>query len=68
MLRDIDTYLAGANAYFKKNNPTATPLTRNDIYSVMALKGQFVGQGGGDEAGARSSSPRWTPASARPPA
>ena len=26
------------------------PWTRNDVYAVNALKGQFVGQGGGDEA------------------
>ena len=49
ILRDIDTYLKGVNAYFKaQDNPTV--FTRNDVYAVMALKGQFVGQGGGDEA------------------
>jgi acyl-homoserine lactone acylase PvdQ len=49
VLHDIDTYLAGVNAYFKKNGG-GEPFTRNDIYAVMALKGQFVGQGGGGEA------------------
>lgn len=49
ILRDIDTYLKGVNAYFKSTKNSAR-FTRNDIYSVMALKGQFVGQGGGSEA------------------
>ena len=26
------------------------PFTRNDIYAINALKAQFLGQGGGDEA------------------
>lgn len=50
ILRDIDTYLRGVNAYFKAQDSTARPFTRTDIYAVMALKGQFVGQGGGGEA------------------
>jgi acyl-homoserine lactone acylase PvdQ len=50
ILHDIDTYLTGVNAYFKKSGSTSPPFTRNDIYAVLALKGQFVGQGGGDEA------------------
>lgn len=49
ILRDIDTYLEGVNDYFRSvDNPSV--FTRNDVYSVMALKGQFVGQGGGSEA------------------
>ena len=32
------------------HSPSTPPLTRNDIYALNALKGQFVGQGGGDEA------------------
>jgi acyl-homoserine lactone acylase PvdQ len=50
VLRDIDTYVAGINAYLSSTNSPNAPWTRNDVYAVNALKGQFVGQGGGDEA------------------
>jgi acyl-homoserine lactone acylase PvdQ len=50
VLRDIDTYVAGINAYLSSTNSPNAPWTRNDIYAVNALKGQFLGQGGGDEA------------------
>lgn len=50
VLRDIDTYVAGINAYFEANSPGSDPFTRNDIFALNALKGQFLGQGGGDEA------------------
>ncbi len=30
--------------------PSVAPFTRNDIFALNALKGQFLGQGGGDEA------------------
>jgi len=49
VLRDIDTFLKGVNAYLKKSKSPNKPWTRNDIYAVTALKGQFLGQGGGDE-------------------
>lgn len=49
ILRDIDTYLDGVNAYFRSQG-NSTRFTRSDVYAVMALKGQFVGQGGGGEA------------------
>ncbi len=49
VLHDIDVYVAGINAYYRANNNPAKPWTRNDIYAVNALKGQFVGQGGGGE-------------------
>ena len=49
VLHDIDVYVKGINAYYKANGSTAAPWTRNDIYAVNALKGQFVGQGGGQE-------------------
>jgi len=49
-LRDIDTYTAGINAYLEKTGSTAKPWTRNDVFALNALKGQFLGQGGGDEA------------------
>jgi acyl-homoserine lactone acylase PvdQ len=50
VLHDIDTFATGVNAYFKRHNPTNAPWTRSDTYALEALKGQFVGQGGGDEA------------------
>ncbi len=50
VLHDIDVYLDGINAAFKAEGSTAPPFTRNDIYALNALKDQFVGEGGGDEA------------------
>jgi acyl-homoserine lactone acylase PvdQ len=49
VLHDIDTFIEGINAYYAANSPSTAPFTRNDIYALNALKGQFVGQGGGDE-------------------
>ncbi|MGB0119828.1 MAG: penicillin acylase family protein [Solirubrobacterales bacterium] len=49
-LKDIDTYVAGMNAYLSANSPGTAPWTRNDIYAINAFKGQFLGEGGGDEA------------------
>jgi acyl-homoserine lactone acylase PvdQ len=50
VLRDIDTYISGINAYLAATHSTNAPWTRNDVYAVNALKGQFLGQGGGREA------------------
>jgi hypothetical protein len=50
LLHDIDTYLAGMNAWYGANQPGTPPFTRIDIYGLNALKGQFLGQGGGAEA------------------
>lgn len=50
VLADIDTFVSGINAYLQANSPSTDPWTRNDVYAVNALKGQFLGQGGGDEA------------------
>jgi acyl-homoserine lactone acylase PvdQ len=50
VLRDIDAYVAGINAYLASTHSSSAPWTRNDVYAVNALKGQFLGQGGGDEA------------------
>ncbi len=49
LLRDIDTYLEGINAWYAENQPTTEPFTRVDIYAINAIKGQFLGQGGGAE-------------------
>ena len=50
VLRDIDVFIEGINDYYELNSPTTAPFTRNDIFALNALKGQFVGEGGGDEA------------------
>ena len=50
VLHDIDVYITGINDYMAINSPSAAPFTRIDIFALNALKGQFVGQGGGDEA------------------
>ncbi len=40
----------GINDYLAAHGGNPHPFTRNDIYALNALKGQFVGEGGGDEA------------------
>jgi acyl-homoserine lactone acylase PvdQ len=49
VLHDIDVYLAGINAYVASHGGGAQ-YTRNDIYALNALKDQFVGEGGGQQA------------------
>ena len=50
VLHDIDVFVTGINDYRASQGSTITPWARNDVYALNALKGQFVGQGGGDEA------------------
>jgi acyl-homoserine lactone acylase PvdQ len=50
VLHDIDVYLQGINAYLRAHGSTDPPYTRTDIYAFNALKDQFVGEGGGNEA------------------
>src|SRR3954447_6890208 len=50
LLHDIDVYVTGINAQLRAARSPARPWTRNDVYAANALKGQFLGQGGGDEA------------------
>ena len=50
VLRDIDTFVKGINAYLEESGSTNAPWTRNDVYAVNAVKNQFLGVGGGDEA------------------
>jgi acyl-homoserine lactone acylase PvdQ len=50
VLHDVDVYLQGINAYFSAHGPSGPPFTRTDIYAFNALKDQFVGEGGGEEA------------------
>jgi acyl-homoserine lactone acylase PvdQ len=49
VLRDIDTYLVGINKWYAANRPDARRFDRADIYSLNAIKAQFLGQGGGEE-------------------
>lgn len=49
VLRDIDLYLAGINAYQSAHGAKPN-FTRNDIYALNAIKDQFVGEGGGNQA------------------
>ena len=50
LLSDIDVYLAGINLWYSQNRPTTPQYTRTDIYALNAIKSQFLGQGGGEEA------------------
>jgi acyl-homoserine lactone acylase PvdQ len=49
VLRDIDTFLVGINRWYSANRPDARRFDRGDIYAFNAIKGQFLGQGGGQE-------------------
>lgn len=50
ILRDIDSYVAGVNAYFRSTGQKVQTYTRNDVYAAIAIVGQIFGRGGGDEA------------------
>ncbi len=49
MLRLIDAYAAGINAFFRSKNISGNPWTRNDTYAAAALIASQFGRGGGDE-------------------
>ncbi len=49
VLHDIDRFVEGINAYYEATGNDAAPWTRVDIYAVNAVKGEFVGEGGGGE-------------------
>ncbi|HEX8051949.1 MAG TPA: penicillin acylase family protein [Thermoleophilaceae bacterium] len=49
LLHDIDLYVGGINAWYAANSPSSPKFTRNDIYAFNAIKGQFLGEGGGSE-------------------
>jgi acyl-homoserine lactone acylase PvdQ len=50
VLHDIDVYISGINAYLARYSPSTAPFTRTDIYAFNALKDQFFGEGGGNQA------------------
>ncbi|HEY1360153.1 MAG TPA: penicillin acylase family protein [Thermoleophilaceae bacterium] len=49
ILRDVDAYVAGINAYYRKTGNKAKPWTRTDVIAIVGLLGQVFGAGGGDE-------------------
>jgi acyl-homoserine lactone acylase PvdQ len=49
LLADVDAYLLGINAYFKKAGGFVTPFDRNDITAIGTLIGAVFGAGGGNE-------------------
>jgi acyl-homoserine lactone acylase PvdQ len=49
MLKDVDAYVAGINAYYKKTKNKAKPWTRNDVAAASSLIGAVFGKGGGKE-------------------
>jgi acyl-homoserine lactone acylase PvdQ len=49
VLRDIDAYVAGINAYYRSTGNTAKPWTRADVFAGAALVGAVFGKGGGNE-------------------
>jgi acyl-homoserine lactone acylase PvdQ len=50
LLKDVDAYLLGINAYFKAAGGFVTPFNRNDIVAIGTLIGAVFGAGGGREA------------------
>jgi acyl-homoserine lactone acylase PvdQ len=50
VLHDIDVFCEGINDYLQSVGSSAPPFTPTDIFALNALKDQFVGEGGGDEA------------------
>src|SRR3954451_21249211 len=49
LLKDVDAYVAGINAYYKKTKNKAKPWTRNDVAAAASLIGAVFGKGGGKE-------------------
>lgn len=50
LLEDVDAYIAGINAYLKRQGGGIAPYTRNDVIALGALIGAIFGVGGGHEA------------------
>ncbi len=49
VLADVDSYVAGINAYYRQTHNSAAPWTRNDVLATASLIGAVFGRGGGDE-------------------
>jgi acyl-homoserine lactone acylase PvdQ len=50
VLHDLRVYLEGINAYLRASGSRAAPFTLSDMYAFNAIKDQFVGEGGGNQA------------------
>jgi acyl-homoserine lactone acylase PvdQ len=50
LIKDVDAYIAGINAYFLKAGGFVKPYTRNDVTAIGTLIGAVFGSGGGNEA------------------
>ncbi len=50
LLKDVDAYIAGINAYIKDHGDYTPHWTRNDVIGIAALIGARFGVGGGGEA------------------
>jgi acyl-homoserine lactone acylase PvdQ len=49
LVKDVDAYVLGINAYFKAAGGFVTPFDRNDITAIGTLIGAVFGAGGGSE-------------------
>jgi acyl-homoserine lactone acylase PvdQ len=49
LVRDVDAYVAGINAYRRAHGVPGAPWTRNDVIAIASLIGAVFGKGGGDE-------------------
>src|SRR5437588_2094297 len=49
LIRDVDAYVAGINAYRRAHRVPGPPWTRNDVVAIASLIGAVFGKGGGDE-------------------
>ena len=56
LLRDIDAYIAGGNAYYRATDRPDEPLTRIDVYAVNAFAGGSSGAAAATRRPARCSS------------
>ena len=50
VLHDLNVYLQGINAYLTATHSADAPFTLTDLYAFNAVKDQFVGEGGGQQA------------------
>ena len=50
LIMDVDSYIAGINAYFEQQGGVVAPFTRNDVIALGTLIGAVFGAGGGHEA------------------
>jgi acyl-homoserine lactone acylase PvdQ len=49
ILKDVDAYVGGINAYYRSTGNSAKPWTRADVVAGAALIGAVFGKGGGNE-------------------